>query len=86
MLQVLLVLARMGAVRDPRASAALDELERRRLPDGRWIADGQWWNPPDSRITPEVVDWGRTGEPNELITLNALRILHAAGRVRVIRP
>jgi len=27
----------------------------------------------------EVVDWGRDG-PNEMITLNALRCLRAAGR------
>jgi hypothetical protein len=28
----------------------------------------------------EVVDWGRGG-PNEMITLNALRVLAAAGRL-----
>lgn len=28
----------------------------------------------------EVVDWGRNG-PNEMITLNALRVLKAAGRI-----
>jgi hypothetical protein len=28
----------------------------------------------------EVVDWGRRG-PNELITLNALRVLKAARRI-----
>jgi hypothetical protein len=27
----------------------------------------------------EVVDWGRSG-PNEMLTLNALRVLKAAGR------
>ena len=27
---------------------------------------------------PEVVDWGRSG-PNEMLTLNALRVLKAAG-------
>jgi len=29
---------------------------------------------------PEVVDWGRSG-PNQMITLNALRALKAAGRL-----
>ena len=29
----------------------------------------------------EIVDWGRSG-PNEFITLNALRVLKAAGRFR----
>jgi hypothetical protein len=80
-LQALLVLSRMGKAADPRAADALDELEQRRLPDGRWRAYGQWWKPADSKITPEIVDWGRSGEPNPMITLNALRVLGAAGRV-----
>ena len=78
-LQALLVLSRMGKAGDPRASDALDELQRRRLPDGRWQPGGRWWKPPGSTVTPEVVDWGRSG-PNEMITLNALRALQAAGR------
>lgn len=82
-LRVLLLLTRMGKVGDPRAGAALDELERRRLPDGRWAPDGQWWQPPGSRITPEVVDWGQAGEANEMVTLDALRVLRAAGRLDV---
>ena len=49
-------------------------------PDGRWRPGGCWWSPPASAVTPEVVDWGRSG-PNEMITLNALRILRAAGRL-----
>jgi hypothetical protein len=78
--QALLVLSRMGKVSDPRAGDALDELERRRLPDGRWQPAGYWWRPPPSTVAAEVVDWGRTG-PNEMITLNALRMLRAAGRL-----
>jgi hypothetical protein len=80
LLQALLVLSRMGNASDSRASDALAELERRRLPDGRWPAGGYWWKPPPSTIAPEVVDWGRSG-PNEMITLNALRVLRAAGRL-----
>ena len=79
-LQALLVLSRMGKASDPRASDALEELERRRLPDGRWQPSGYWWKPPGSTVTAEVVDWGRSG-PNEMITLNALRVLRAAGRL-----
>lgn len=79
-LQVLLVLARMGKADDPRADEALNELERQRLPDGRWQPRGCWWNPAPSTVAREVVDWGRTG-PNEMITLNALRVLRAAGRL-----
>jgi hypothetical protein len=79
-LQALLLLARIGKVRDPRAEEALDELERQRLPDGRWRPKGFWWKPPGSTTTPEAVDWGRGG-PNEMLTLNALRVLKAAGRL-----
>ena len=70
----------MGRAGDPRASDALDELERRRLPDGRRQPGGRWWKPPGSTVTPEVVDWGRSG-PNQMITLNAPRVLKAAGRL-----
>ena len=79
-LQALLVLSRMGKAGDPRAGDALDELERRRRPDGRWQPAGCWWKPPASTVAPEVADWGRSG-PNEMITLNALRALQAAGRL-----
>jgi hypothetical protein len=79
-LQALLVLARMGLATEPRANEALDLLEQKRLSDGRWSPGAYWWNPPgSSNRTEEVVDWGRGG-PNEMITLNALRALKAAGR------
>jgi hypothetical protein len=84
-LQALLLLSRMGRAHDPRTADALDEVERRRLPDGRWRANGSWWKPADSRLTPDVVDWGRTG-PNSMVTLNALRVLHASGRIDVTAP
>ena len=53
-----------------------------RAADGLWHADGRWWRPPGSGgATVEVVDWGPSA-PSEMITLNALRVLHAAGRLR----
>ena len=79
-LQALLVLSRMELARDPRAEEALDHLESRRHAEGRWRANQQWWKPGGGPITPEVVDWGRAGEPNVMITLNALRVRRAAGR------
>ncbi len=80
-LQALVVLSRMGLAGDPRAGDALDHLEKRRRADGRWHPGGYWWNPPGSgRGNEEVVDWGRSA-PNEMITLNALRVLQAAGRL-----
>jgi hypothetical protein len=78
-LQCLVVLARLGKARDPRAADALDLLDERRRPDGLWAPGGYWWRPPGSRgSNVEVVDWGRR-RPSEMITLNALRIRHAAG-------
>ncbi len=78
-LQALLVLSRMGLAGDPRAHEALDQIESRRDADGRWSANQQWWKPGGGPITPEVVDWGRAGEPNVMITLNAMRVRRAAG-------
>ena len=77
LLQALVVLARMGLAGDPRAADAVELVESRRLPDGRWRAGGRWWKPPGSKgSNVEVVDWG--SGPSELLTLNALRVLKAA--------
>jgi hypothetical protein len=76
-LQALVVLSRMGLAGDPRAADALELVEQRRRPDGRWQAGARWWRPPGSKgSNVEVVDWGRG--PSEMITLNALRVLRAA--------
>lgn len=85
-LQALLVLGRGGYLPDARAEEALDRLEAKRLPEGTWPLDAVFWSPPGQRTRrgprpPEVVDWGRVGEPNEMVTLNALRALRAAGRL-----
>jgi hypothetical protein len=82
-LQALHLLRRMGLVADPRASDAIDIVEERRRPDGRWAASGYWWMQPGSgKPNTEVADWGR-GQPNPMLTLNALRVLKAAGRWEV---
>ena len=79
-LQALLVLGRAGKLGDPRAREALDHIEAKRLPDGRWRSGGSYWRRPGSKgSNVEVVDWGKGG-PNEMITLNALRVLKATGR------
>ena len=71
----------MGLASDPRARDAI-ELEERRLPDGRWRAGARWWKPPGSKsANVEVVDWG--SGPNEMLTLNALRVLDAARSPRL---
>ncbi len=79
-LQALLVLGRLGRLADERVNDALELLLQLRRPDGRWEAGGWWWRAPGSATLPEVVDWGRRG-PNEMITLNALRVLEMAGLI-----
>ena len=79
-LQALVMLARLGLAKDPRASDALDLIGRRRRPDGLWQPGGYWWKRPGSQGgNVEVVDWGRSA-PHPMLTLNALRVLRAAGR------
>jgi hypothetical protein len=87
-LQGLHILVRLGHAGDVRLQDAVDILERRRSKDGTWGAGGYWWKPPGTgrdgsrglkAWNVEVVDWGRSG-PNEMITLNALRVLRAVGR------
>jgi hypothetical protein len=82
-LSVLLVLAEMGVVRDPRCQDALDLLERKRLADGTFPVE--WTNVRkaeqiETRGT--YADWGvlhkRKGNP--LVTVDALFVLKEAGR------
>jgi hypothetical protein len=78
-LQALLILSRLGLARDPRAAEALELLAGLQRHDGLWYAGPAWWRPPGrTGSNVEVVDWGRRG-PNRMITLNALRVLRAAG-------
>ena len=79
-LQALLVLGRLGRLHDARVDEAIEVVLSHRREDGRWHANGAWWRPPGSKTAAEVVDWGRRG-PNEMITLNALRVLRMAGRL-----
>jgi hypothetical protein len=81
-LQALLVLSRLGPLTDPRLGDALDLVEAKRQPDGRWKTSGYYYwrrREPKRGLHVDVVDWGRGG-PNEMVTLNALRVLKAAGR------
>ncbi len=82
-LQALNVLSLSRRLSDPRVSEALDIVERKRTREGFWIAEGFYWHPVTGvrSGSTEVVDWGRKG-PNQMITLNALRVLKASGRLR----
>jgi hypothetical protein len=78
----LVLLHRVGLLGDPRTREALDLVEAKRRPDGTWRATSPYWKPAGGRSVSgaESVDWGRSG-PNEMISLNALRVLRAAGRL-----
>ncbi len=78
-LQALVVLSRAGKTRDARCNEALDLIESKRKADGCWRAEAYFWKP-TGESNADVVDWGRGG-PNEMITLNALRVLKSAGRI-----
>lgn len=84
-LQALVMLHRADKLRDPRTNEAIDLVESKRLEDGRWKPEGFYWSLKRKNRAKlavsnvEIVDWGRN-EPNEMITLNALRVLKAAGR------
>ena len=83
-LQSLRVIQLAGRLGDSRTKQALDILESKRLKDGRWRPSGYYWFPSrravdGKRVYAEVVDWGRNG-PNEMISLNALRVLKGGTR------
>jgi len=86
-LQALTILHRAGKLADSRTSDALDLVESKRGRDGRWRPEGYYWSLKRRTRTKmqmsnvEVVDWGRNG-PNEMLTLNALRVLKSAGRLK----
>jgi hypothetical protein len=79
----LVMLSRCGKATDPRAADALDRIDAKRGQDGCWRADGRrYWRPPGFEgSNVEAVDWGRSGQ-TEMLTLNALRVLRTAERLR----
>ena len=69
-----------GLLADPRASDALDLVESKRSPDGRFATRHAWWQAGRHVTSPtDVVDWGK-GKPSEVLTLHALTVLALAGR------
>ncbi len=85
-LQALVMLQRAHKLGDPRTNEAIALVESKRNEDGLWKPGGYYWSLKRKMRAKlavsnvEIVDWGRNG-PNEMITLNALRVLKAAGRM-----
>ena len=69
----------MDKLDDPRTEDAIELVLDAQRDDGRWNKGPSWWRKPGSAgANVEVVDWGGRG-PSEMVTLNSLRILKAAG-------
>jgi len=65
------------------ASDALDQIAALRREDGSWWPGRCSWRAPGcAGSNVEVVDWGRRG-PNQMVTLNPLRVLRSAGRLEL---
>ncbi|HYY90863.1 MAG TPA: hypothetical protein VE955_02630 [Candidatus Dormibacteraeota bacterium] len=87
-LQALVILDRAGKLGDQRTRDAIDLVESKRGEDGLWRPEGYYWSLKRKTETKlavsnlEIIDWGRKG-PNEMITLNALRVLKKSGRLKM---
>jgi len=81
------VMAEAGFIRDPRCEEALDILESKRMADGGWRAEGKHYRVVDPPANGgSLADWGpvsRKQVMNPFVTLDALRVLQAAGRLRI---
>jgi len=85
----LVVMAEAGFLGDPRCGDALDLLESKRLPDGGFPAEQRYYQTAGQPKTGySRVDWGGTSTKhmNEWVTLNALYVLTASGRLSSLAP
>ncbi len=81
------VMAEAGFLDDPRCVDALELLESKRLPDGGFPAEASYYRVTHKTGTRgrSLVDWGGVSRrcSNEWVTLHALAVLTAAGRLAV---
>jgi len=81
------VMAEAGLIGDLRCAEALDLLESKRLPDGGWRAEGKHYRVVDEPANGgSMADWGLVSRKqvlNPFVTLDALYVLQAAGRLRI---
>jgi hypothetical protein len=77
-------MAEVGCIGDPRCGPALDLLESMRLPGGGFPAQKRYYQVTERQTSGRTrLDWGgvRPNTMNEYITLEAISILQAAGRI-----
>lgn len=75
MLEAMWALAEAGAKYDPAMNDALEHIESKRLPDGRWKMD-------DSLNGKMLANVEKKGKPSKWITLRAMRVLKHFGRAK----
>lgn len=84
------VMAEAGFIGDERCTDALDLLESKRLPDGGFPAEDKYYHLVEKLTSTghrssgfSLVGWGPTGKTrmNEFVTVDALAVLKAAGRL-----
>jgi len=78
------VMAECGLITDPRCEEALDVTESKKLPDGGWAAEARFYRSLDKDVSgSERVNWGVVSKTkmNEWVTVDALYVLKAAGRL-----
>lgn len=82
------VMAEAGRLDDPRCDEALDVLEEKRLPEGGWRGEGKHWRLVDEPANGgSMADWGPVSRGRAMdpwVTLDALYVLHSAGRLPTI--
>ncbi|MGI8517943.1 MAG: hypothetical protein ACR2ME_06340 [Acidimicrobiia bacterium] len=74
----------LGLLADSRSEPALDLLESKRLADGGWPAEAKWYSKsPGTSAGESAVDWDGVDKTrmNPWVTVEALSVLRAAGRV-----
>jgi hypothetical protein len=80
-------MAESGFLGDPRCVEALDQLEKRQLSDGGFPAEDKFYQVTQRPISGRSrVDWGPGGGrgTNLWVTVDALAVLQAAGRWRLL--
>jgi hypothetical protein len=78
------VMTEIGKIGDPRCRDALDVLKTKRLPDGGFPAEVKNARTVETRTTRgSWANWGPSGKTrtNELITVDGLAVLQAAGTI-----
>jgi hypothetical protein len=78
------IMREAGFLDDPRCEEALDLLESKRLPDGGWPAEGRYYGSATTPAKRTLVHWGGVDgrRTNEWVTVDALAVLVAAGRLQ----